>query len=784
MFAVRAAVGASARPALRERRVGGRACTRSGRSRRAVGDDTDAWMTRDVPPPLPDVPHESGDARSDTPATTSETRVASEDAETGARFSPRSTDGRVDASRRDTTETESRDDDVFDDARLDARSDAAGFVATNATETENTASSSLSKTTRESEKDARGEMGERPFDIDFETWRARVASLARSLEDKNAVAVDRDAVERRFNEAAARVADALPADLAAALARAAALAPSCAASVGWLARRDATRAAEDGTARFEAILGAVVAETRATRRETTRRTKKNAFRSGTDGARVAESNAASEVGEDKSAFPASTVTFRSFPKVSDEDAPAFLFVRGLFGEHYPCYQWDAVEHFRARGATARLSSSARGDRTTKANADALCAEILAFADALGADTAGNQRRVVLVGHSKGGVDACAALALHEHRLKDIVLGVITVQSPYGGSPVASDLTATPAMRSLTERALEVLLRAPKGVGSKTLLPALLDVTYEKRMAFLEHHPLPCRFPCVSFHSAVKSPSGVLALGAAYVKNRYGSDSDGLVCGADAEVPGCVAVRYGADYDHADGAYPRAMSDERYRRYVENISPDGEKEGFEINAFSPDVEETKKSAFFSSRFESVGEREGASENTENSDGDVVANEMVPSAEARARALRDRDERERRGEDGARFSGGAGFFRNEEFSSGNLTALAFELVSDLKRALDRRRDGDARYSAEEAEGKRKGEDPSCEKREEPSGDGSSMRTSAPPAGAGTLLVRAYLALNAAVPERLGSTADQGEVHEALASLLMERAESKREEEFSEW
>ncbi len=781
MFAVRAAVGASARPALRERRtlnVGGRACNRSGaRSRRAVGDDTDAWMTRDVPPPLPDAPNESGDARSDTPATTSETRVASEDAETGARFSPRSTDGRVDASRRDTTETESRDDDVFDDARLDA----AGFVATNATETENTASSSLSKTTRESEKDARGEMGERPFGLDLETWRARVASLARSLEEKNTVTVDREAVERRLSEAAARVADALPADLAAALARAAALAPSCAASVGWLARRDATRAAEDGTARFEAILGAVVAETRATRRETTRNTKKNAFRSGTDGAQKrAESNAASEIGEDAEEDPASTVT-SSFPKVSDEDAPAFLFVRGLFGEHYPCYQWDAVEHFRARGATARLSSSARGDATTKANADALCCEILAFADDLGADTAGNQRRVVLVGHSKGGVDACAALALHEHRLKDIVLGVITVQSPYGGSPVASDLTATAAMRSLTARALEVLLRAPKGAGSKTLLPALLDVTYEKRMAFLEHHPLPCRFPCVAFASAVKSQSGVLALGAAYVGNRYGYDNDGLVCGADAEVPGCVAVRYVADYDHADGAYPRLMSDERYRRYVKNISPDGEKEGFESNAFSEDVEETK-TRFFSSRFESAGEL-GASETTENDDGDVVANEMVPSAEARARALRDRDERERRGEDGARFSGGAVFFRNEEFSSGNLTGLARELVSDLKRALDRRLDGDARYSAEEAEGKRKGEDPSCEKRGEP-GDGSSMRSSAPPAGAGTLLVRAYLALNAAVPERLGSTADQGEVHEALASLLMERAESKREEEFSEW
>ena len=58
------------------------------------------------------------------------------------------------------------------------------------------------------------------------------------------------------------------------------------------------------------------------------------------------------------------------------------------------------------------------------------------------------------------------------------------------------------------------------------------------------------------------------------------------------------------------------------------------------------------------------------------------------------------------------------------------------------------------------------------------------SAPPPGAGALLVRAYLALNAAVPERLGRTADQGAIHEALASLLMERAEAARENDIGEW
>ena len=81
MFAVRAAVVAPAQPA-RKRRACGRAFTRSGaRPRRAVGDETDAWMTRDMPPPLLDAPHALGDARDDPAATTSETRVPSEDAE-------------------------------------------------------------------------------------------------------------------------------------------------------------------------------------------------------------------------------------------------------------------------------------------------------------------------------------------------------------------------------------------------------------------------------------------------------------------------------------------------------------------------------------------------------------------------------------------------------------------------------------------------------------------------------------------------------------------------------
>lgn len=52
---------------------------------------------------------------------------------------------------------------------------------------------------------------------------------------------------------------------------------------------------------------------------------------------------------------------------------------------------------------------------------------------------GSGKRVMLLGHSKGGVDAAAALSLYWSDLEDKVAGLVLVQSPFGGSPIASDI---------------------------------------------------------------------------------------------------------------------------------------------------------------------------------------------------------------------------------------------------------------------------------------------------------------------------------------------------------
>lgn len=52
---------------------------------------------------------------------------------------------------------------------------------------------------------------------------------------------------------------------------------------------------------------------------------------------------------------------------------------------------------------------------------------------------GSRKRVLLLGHSKGGVDAAAAISMYWDDLKDKVAGLALTQSPYGGSPIASDI---------------------------------------------------------------------------------------------------------------------------------------------------------------------------------------------------------------------------------------------------------------------------------------------------------------------------------------------------------
>uniref|UniRef100_A0A1D1YWI0 Phosphatidylcholine-sterol acyltransferase n=1 Tax=Anthurium amnicola TaxID=1678845 RepID=A0A1D1YWI0_9ARAE len=253
----------------------------------------------------------------------------------------------------------------------------------------------------------------------------------------------------------------------------------------------------------------------------------------------------------------------------------YLLVPGLFSNHGPLYFVNTKTVFSKMGLAchiAKIHSEASVEKNAR--------EIKDYIEEI---YWGANKRVLLLGHSKGGVDAAAALSLYWSDLKDKVAGLVLAQSPYGGSPIASDILREGQLGDYVNlrKVMEFLI-------SKVLkgdLQALEDLTYERRKGFLGRHPLPPELPVVSFHTEASIAPGVLAsfshvahaelpvvspladgraaklpvvmpLAAAMaacaqlLQMRYGEKSDGLVTRRDAEVPGSVVVRPDRKLDHA------------------------------------------------------------------------------------------------------------------------------------------------------------------------------------------------------------------------------------------
>ncbi|KAJ6796205.1 uncharacterized protein M6B38_253990 [Iris pallida] len=250
----------------------------------------------------------------------------------------------------------------------------------------------------------------------------------------------------------------------------------------------------------------------------------------------------------------------------------YLLVPGLFSNHGPLYFINVKKCFSKMGLAchiAKIHSEASVEKNAR--------EIKDYIEEI---YWGSKKRVLLLGHSKGGVDSAAALSLYWSDLKDKVAGLALAQSPYGGSPIASDILREGQLgdyvrlRQITEVLICKVLKGD--------MQALEDLTYERRKEFLREHPLPQEVPVVSFHTEaglapsvlaslshvahaelppiadgqrtkvpVVMPAGAaMAACAQMLQVRYGEKSDGLVTRRDAEVPGSVVVRPDRKLDHA------------------------------------------------------------------------------------------------------------------------------------------------------------------------------------------------------------------------------------------
>ncbi|XP_048228152.1 uncharacterized protein LOC8268313 isoform X2 [Ricinus communis] len=261
----------------------------------------------------------------------------------------------------------------------------------------------------------------------------------------------------------------------------------------------------------------------------------------------------------------------------------YLLIPGLFSNHGPLYFVGTKRFFSKMGLACHIAKI-----HSEASVEHNARELKHYIEEL---YWGSGKRVMLLGHSKGGIDAAAALSLYWSDLKYKVAGLALVQSPFGGSPIASDILREGQIADKETRKIMELLICKLIKGD---IRALEDLTYDKRREFIMKHKLPDQIPLISFHSeasiapgvlatmtqiahaelpwlplpklGVEEPDGVLqagcqvpviiplsaamAVAALHLQLRYGEKSDGLVTRRDAEVPGSVVVRPDRKLDHA------------------------------------------------------------------------------------------------------------------------------------------------------------------------------------------------------------------------------------------
>ncbi|CAD6271248.1 unnamed protein product [Miscanthus lutarioriparius] len=260
---------------------------------------------------------------------------------------------------------------------------------------------------------------------------------------------------------------------------------------------------------------------------------------------------------------------------------------GLFSNHSPLYFTNTKRFFSKMGLACHIAKI-----HSEASVENNAWELKRYIEEL---YWGSGKQVLLLGHSKGGVDAAAALSLYWSELKGKVAGLALVQSPYGGTPVASDILQEGQIADKETRRIMELIVCKLIKGD---IRALEDLTYAKRKDFISKHKLPIdELPIISFHTeastaptvlasltrvaqaellpwlplprfflstsdfvesmlaSLKVPvvapvSAAMAVTALHLRLRYGERSDGLVTRRDAEVPGSVVLRPERRLDHA------------------------------------------------------------------------------------------------------------------------------------------------------------------------------------------------------------------------------------------
>jgi triacylglycerol lipase len=224
---------------------------------------------------------------------------------------------------------------------------------------------------------------------------------------------------------------------------------------------------------------------------------------------------------------------------ANADQYVYLCVGGIFSNGFPeaMYLKENIDALKSQNCDAR-----RVPIQTKTSVEANAKVIRDFAMKVYAETG---KKVMFIGHSKGGLDSGAAIAIYPE-LKAITAGLITMQSPWGGSPIAADMGKDPIQKAAASFFVKKILGGDPACG--------VDLQHDTRQSFLAKYPLPRDVKTVCLATMCADPVSTVAWSGAYIAANYGVKSDGLVVPTDAFIPGCRSVLL-SGLDHMDTVSP-------------------------------------------------------------------------------------------------------------------------------------------------------------------------------------------------------------------------------------
>ena len=195
----------------------------------------------------------------------------------------------------------------------------------------------------------------------------------------------------------------------------------------------------------------------------------------------------------------------------------YLVVPGAMGHQVPRYMAKTQRHLESLGLEVHRSRIDTRAGVEK-NAATLRDEILALSK--------GKRSVVLVTHSKGGVDALAADAIYRE-IRPHLRARVLMQPPWDGTPMADMADGVMARFAL------------RMIGGKAALIADLKGTARRDFAAAHRHSL--SVPTVTLATSQHGWSALTPM-AARLRRAGKGDSDGVVPSSSQEVPGTHVVR--------------------------------------------------------------------------------------------------------------------------------------------------------------------------------------------------------------------------------------------------